>query len=154
MYGFLRFRLRDESWNCHRFCPGFCPRFCPRFWGRLGPPFCRISSPRPPTPAKPSQKEPPATPYPRKSPQSLPYGPSSLPHRRNPYPTRIFLDVCASKSSRSPPYAAARNFCTLNIFYMPACSIFGAPKFSTCDLKNFKARPIELLGRVGTPHML
>ena len=100
------------------------------------------------------QKWPPATPYARKSPQSLPYGASSLPNRRNPYLTRIFLDVCASKSSRFPPYAAARNFCTLKIFYMPACSIFGAPKFSTCDMKNFKARPIELFGRVGTPHIL
>ena len=46
------------------------------------------------------------------------------------YLMRIFRDVCALKSSRSPPYAAARNFCTLKIFYMPACSIFGAPKFS------------------------
>ena len=75
-------------------------------------------------------------------------------NRRNPHLTRIFRDVCVSKSSRSPPYAAARNFCTLKIFYRPACSIFGAPKFSTCDMKNFKARPIELLGRVGTPHIL
>ena len=101
-----------------------------------------------PTPQNRPQKWPPATPYARKSPQSLPYGASSLPNRRNPHLTRIFRDVCVSKSSRSPPHAAARNFCTLKIFYRPACSIFGAPKFSTCDMKNFKARPIELFGHL------
>ena len=81
---------------------------------------------------------------------------------RNPHLTRIFRDVCALKSSRSPPYAATRNFCTLRIFYRTACSIFGTPKFSTCgmslicgapkfsiwDMKNFKARPIELFGHL------
>ena len=103
------------------------------FWGRIchrfGVDFTREKF-QVPTPPKPAPKWPPATPYTRKSLRSLPYASSWLQNRRNPRLTRIFRDVCALKSSRSPPYAAARNFCTLKIFYMPACSIFGAPKFS------------------------
>ena len=93
----------------------------------------------------PVQKWPPATPYTRKSLRSLPYASSWLQNRRNPQLTRIFRDVCASKSSRSPPYAAARNFCTLKIFYMPACSIFGPPKFSI-RTKIFDMRDEKISG--------
>ena len=101
-----------------------------------------------PTSPNLAPKWPPATPYPRKSPQSVPYASSWFQNPRNPHPTRIFRDVCVSKSSRSSPYAAARNLCTLKIFCRPACSIFGAPKFSTCAMKNFKARPIKLFGHL------
>ena len=94
-----------------------------------------------PTPAKPSPKWPPAAPYTRKSLRSLPYASSWLKTRRNPYLTRIFRDVCISKSSRSPPYAAARNFCTLRIFYKTACSIFGTPKFWTCGMSLICGAP-------------
>ena len=82
--------------------------------------------------------------------RSYPYltGPLRSHDPRNPHLTRIFRDVCVSKSSRSPPHAAARNFCKLKIFYRPACSIFGAPKFSTCDKKNVKARPIKVFGHL------
>ena len=124
--------------------------------------FQHFFSQRPLPPQIWPQKWPPATPYARKSPQSLPYASSWLQNPRNPHLTRIFRDVCVSKSSRSPPYAATRNFCTLRIFYRTACSIFGTPKFSTCgmslicgapkfsiwDMKNFKARPIELFGHL------
>ena len=106
-------------------------------------------SPQPEPPASqpdsatfaPVQKWPPATPYTRKSLRSLPYASSWLQNRRNPRLTRIFRDVCALKSSRSPPYAATRNFCTLRIFYRTACSIFGTPKFWTCGMSLICGAP-------------
>ena len=75
--------------------------------------------------------------------RSDPYltGPLRSHDPRNPHLTRIFRDVCASKSSRSPPYAATRNFCTLRIFYRTACSIFGTPKFSTCGMSLICGAP-------------
>ena len=75
--------------------------------------------------------------------RSDPYltGPLRSHDPRNPHLTRIFRDVCASKSSRSPPYAATRNFCTLRIFYRTACSIFGTPKCSTCGMSLICGAP-------------
>ena len=58
-----------------------------------------------------------------------------------PVEIEILNDQPTLKSSRSPPYAATRNFCTLKIFCRPACSIFGAPKFSTCDMKILRLDP-------------
>ena len=114
------------------------------FWGRIchrfGVDFTREKF-QVPTPPKPAPKWPPATPYTRKSLRSLPYASSWLQHRRNPHLTRIFRDVCALKSSRSPPYAATRNFCTLRIFYRTACSIFGTRKFSTCGMSLICGAP-------------
>ena len=62
--------------------------------------------------------------------RSDPYltGPVGSHNPRNPHLTRIFRDVCALKSSRSPPYAATRNFCTLRIFLQDRLLNFRHPK--------------------------
>ena len=113
----------------------------PRILPRILPPILPGKLTKAPTPAKPPQKWPPATRYARKSLRSLPYASSWLQNLRIPHLTLIFRDVCALKSSRSPPYAATRNFCTLRIFYKTACSIFGTPKCSTCGMSLICGAP-------------
>ena len=68
-----------------------------------------------------------------------------LPLKLNFYFTPVEIEILNDqptlKSSRSPPYAATRNFCTLRIFYRTACSIFGTPKFSTCGMSLICGAP-------------
>ena len=87
----------------------------------------RFLSPPPPVPA---QKWPRSLPYAQKSLQSLPYGRSWLPNRRNPYLTRTIRDGSTSKSSKSAAYAFVADFCTRQ-------------KSRTCPLAQFRALAIS-----------
>ena len=110
-------------------------------------PLPPLSTPHHPVPAPEWS---PMQPYARKSPRSLRYASSWLQDRQNLYlPRRLCFRIV-----EIPTLRGRCRFLHAKKNYIPACSIFGAPKFSTCDTKNIKVRPITLFGHLGTPYML
>ena len=110
---FSGFRLRDESWDCHRFCHRFCHTFCstfgPGFWGRYAPHFAPYSN-------KAS--------HPRKTTIKI--------TSSNTLPAKIaailtLRSVCAHKSSQSLPYAYLSRRLCFKIVEIP--SLRGRSKF-------------------------